>query len=315
MDNPQEGFASPTDQPTPTTNAPAAPTRFTREIFIGPHGPRSGWRFAIYLTGFLAVLFSLSFLVKWLLPHRPHAVPAMWGFFIGESEFLVSALLPALALARFERRPFGAYGLPRRDAFGKQFWTGALWGIAAITVLLLVMRGSGAFYFGGLALHGARVLKFALFWGVLFLMVGFAEEFLFRGYSLFTLTQGMGFWPAALLLSAIFGAVHLGNQGEAWIGGVAAGCIALFFCLTLRRTGALWFAVGMHASWDWGESFLYSVPDSGAVVPGHLLNSSFHGPQWLTGGTVGPEGSVLVFVLIAVMWVVFDRLYPAKQAA
>jgi membrane protease YdiL (CAAX protease family) len=315
MNNPPEGLVSATDRPGPTTDMRASPNRLSREIFIGPHGPRSGWRFAIYLACFLAVLFLLSFVVKLLLPHRPHAVPAMWGFLIGESEFLVSAMLPAVALARFERSPFGAYGLPRQGAFGKQFWIGALWGIVAITVLLLVMRGSGAFYFGGLALHGARMLKFALFWGVLFLMVGFAEEFLFRGYSLFTLAQGMGFWPAALLLSAVFGAVHLGNQGEAWIGGVAAACIALFFCLTIRRTGALWFAVGMHASWDWGESFLYSVPDSGAVVPGHLLNSSFHGSPWLTGGTVGPEGSVLVFVLIALMWVVFDRVYPARDGS
>jgi membrane protease YdiL (CAAX protease family) len=87
--------------------------------------------------------------------------------------------------------------------------------------------------------------------------------------------------------------------------------IGLFFCFTLRRTGSLWFAVGMHASWDWGESYLYSVPDSGGMVPGHLLNSSFHGPRWLTGGSVGPEGSVLVFVVIAAAWVVFDLIYPA----
>jgi hypothetical protein len=45
-------------------------------------------------------------------------------------------------------------------------------------------------------------------------------------------------------------------------------------------------------------------------VPGHLLNSSFHGPAWLTGGSVGPEGSVLVFVVIVAMWVLFDRIYP-----
>jgi hypothetical protein len=71
----------------------------------------------------------------------------------------------------------------------------------------------------------------------------------------------------------------------------------------------LWFAVGLHASWDYSESFIYSVPDSGIVVPGHLLNSSFHGPRWLTGGTVGPEGSALVFVVLGAMFVVFDRLY------
>jgi hypothetical protein len=60
---------------------------------------------------------------------------------------------------------------------------------------------------------------------------------------------------------------------------------------------------------------LYSVPDSGGMVTGHLLNSSFHGSRWLTGGSVGPEGSVLVFVVIALMWLVFDRLYPRSRAA
>ena len=65
---------------------------------------------------------------------------------------------------------------------------------------------------------------------------------------------------------------------------------------------------------DWGETFLYSVPDSGTVEPGHLLSSSLHGPDWLSGGSVGPEGSVLCFVVIALVWVVFDRAYPRATA-
>jgi hypothetical protein len=68
--------------------------------------------------------------------------------------------------------------------------------------------------------------------------------------------------------------------------------------------------VGFHLSFDWGETFLYSVPNSGTVEPGHLLNSSFHGPMWLTGGSVGPEGSIFVFVLIALLWILLDRMYP-----
>jgi hypothetical protein len=158
------------------------------------------------------------------------------------------------------------------------------------------------------------VLKFAAFWAVLFLVVGLFEEFVTRGYTQFTLTQGIGFWPAAILLSAAFGAIHLGNQGEGWIGALGAACIGLFFCLTLRRTGTLWFAVGMHASWDWGETFFYSVPDSGLIAPGHLLKSSFHGSRWLTGGSVGPEGSVLLVLIIAVLWITFDRLYPEVKS-
>jgi hypothetical protein len=230
-----------------------------------------------------------------------------------ECLLLVAALLPALFLSKLEGRRFGTYGLPVHGAFGKQFWLGAVWGLAAITVLLLVMRGFGVFYFGYLALHGMRVLKFAAFWGAVFLAVGLYEDFLFRGYSLFTLGEAIGFWPAAILLSFTFGFIHLGNSGESCLGALAAACIGLFFCLTLRRTGTLWFAVGMHASWDWGESFLYSVPDSGQVAPGHLLSSSFHGARWLTGGSVGPEGSVFVFVLTAGMWLLFDRLYPSAQ--
>jgi membrane protease YdiL (CAAX protease family) len=228
----------------------------------------------------------------------------------GEVTLLLAASIPALIMARIEKRPFSAYGLPPRDAFGKLFWLGTLWGIVAITVLLGAMRAVHVFYFGHLELHGLRIVKFAIFWGLFFWLVGLFEEFLFRGYTQYTLTSGIRFWPSAILLSALFGRVHLENKGEAWAGALAAGLIGLFFCLTLRRTGNLWFAVGFHFSFDWGETFLYSVPKSGNTFPGHLLSSSLQGPAWLSGGTVGPEGSVLVFVLIAALWIVFDRMYP-----
>jgi uncharacterized protein len=172
------------------------------------------------------------------------------------------------------------------------------------------MYGLGLFHVGRLAMHGPRILKFAAFWAIMFLLVGFFEDFLFRGYSQFTLTRMVGFWPAAILLSCVFGLVHLQNAGEEWSGLLAAAAIGFFFCLTLRRTGNLWFAVGFHAAWDWGETFFYSVPDSGTIFPGHLLKSSFHGPRWLTGGVVGPEGSVLCFVVIAIVWAAFAKVYP-----
>lgn len=310
-DRAENGAFAPTVASPQAAASPQAES-LLHSVFMGPDGLRSGWRFAIYLVAFFALLFLITFVTKPFLHLRPHQTPPVWVFLLGEFESLIAATLPAFALAKYEKRAFGSYGLPLQSAFGKQFWVGLTWGICAITVLMLVMRGAGVFYFGGLALHGLRIAKFAAFWAALFLVVGLFEEFITRGYTQFILTRGMGFWPAALLLSAAFGAIHLGNKGEAWIGALAAACIGLFFCLTLRRTGSLWFAVGMHASWDWGESFLYSVPDSGQVAPGHLLGSSFHGSRWLTGGSVGPEGSVLVFVLIAAMWVLFDRLYPVE---
>jgi hypothetical protein len=246
-----------------------------------------------------------------LLDHiEPHLAIRIWLDLVAEVGSFVVVAIPAVVMGRIERRPFGDYGLPRHSAFGKSFWLGMVWGIAAITALVLVIGGFGDFSLGHTALHGARILKFAAFWGAYFVVVGFFEEFLLRGYTQFTLTRGIGFWPAALALSAVFAALHFGNQGETWIGLLAVAAIGLFLCLTLRRTGNLWFAVGFHASWDWGESYLYSVPDSGGMVTGHLVHSSFHGSRWITGGSVGPEGSVLVFVVIALTWVAFDRMYP-----
>jgi membrane protease YdiL (CAAX protease family) len=239
----------------------------------------------------------------------------LWSMMLEELGDLLAAVIPAVVLMRVERRPWRAYGLPATQALGQLFWMGALWGFVGISLLMCSLYGLHGFAFGHLVLHGERLLRFAIFWAVMFLLVGLFEEFLLRGYSQFTLARGIGFWPAAVVLSVSFGLTHLRNEGEHWTGLAAAACIGFFFCLTLRRTGSLWFAVGFHAAWDWGETYFYSVPDSGTVFPGHLLSSSMHGPLWLSGGSVGPEGSVLCFVVIAVVWIAFDRMYPAGGSA
>ena len=294
-------------EPSSTTLRPPSFHAPVHNIFVGDQGLRAGWRFLLYVGLWRVFLVLIIALVRYAEPHEAHGI---WQELIAELELLLSAVLPALVMAAIEKRSFYEYGLPLRRAFGKSFWVGAVWGIVAITALVLAAGGIGDFSFGSLALHGARILKFAAFWAGFFLVVGLFEEFLLRGYPQFTLTEGIGFWPAAILLSSLFAALHLGNSGETWVGLLAVAALGLFLCLTLRRTGTLWFAVGFHAAWDWSESFLYSVPDSGAMVTGHLLRSSFHGSRWITGGSVGPEGSVLVFVVIGLTWVAFDRLYP-----
>jgi uncharacterized protein len=239
----------------------------------------------------------------------------LWAMLLEEFGSFVAAVIPALILAQIERRPWREYGLPIKAAFGRLFWIGGVWGFAGISLLMLSLYGAHAFGFGHLVLHGARLLRFAAFWAVMFLLVGLFEEFLLRGYLQFTLGRGIGFWPAAVTLSCGFGLIHLRNEGEQWTGLLAAAFIGFFFCLTLRRTGNLWFAVGFHAAWDWGETYFYSVPDSGMVAPGHLLSSSMRGAPWLSGGTVGPEGSVLCFAVIAVVWLIFERVYRGSPEA
>jgi uncharacterized protein len=144
----------------------------------------------------------------------------------------------------------------------------------------------------------------ATIYGLVFILVALREEFRARGYALFTLSAGIGFWPAAILSSAFFGYSHHGNTGEDWIGLFNAGLFGLLTCFLLRRTGNLWMPIGVHMAFDWGETYFYGVADSGQVLPGHLLNSSSTGRTWLSGGTVGPEGSVLCTFLILVLWLI-----------
>ncbi|HKW16550.1 MAG TPA: CPBP family intramembrane glutamic endopeptidase [Terriglobales bacterium] len=291
-------------------SVPRQPPRHpSQSIFGDENGVWPIWRVVVYGFAYYILRELLLTIARAAVYGRSDRVSPLWLLLLEEGLLLAAAIIPAVVLSKLEGRNFGVYGLPARGAFGKQFWAGAFWGLAAITVLLLTMRGTGLFEFGHIAVHGFHALKFAIFWGLFFLVVALYEDFLFRGYSLLTLSEAIGFWPTAVLLSLLFGFIHLGNHGETWVGALGAACIGLFFCLTLRRTGNLWFAVGMHAAWDWGESFLYAVPDSGTLVPGRLMRPSFHGNRWLTGGSVGPEASVLVFVLIAAMWIVFDRVY------
>jgi uncharacterized protein len=298
---------------TSPTEAPdfAVQPSYARTVFLGPEGLRPGWGLGFYVV----MYYVLQYFVLRSAASVELGANGLWSMMLEEFGMLLAAVIPALLLGRVERRPWSVYGLPLRRAFGKLFWVGAVWGFASITLLLAMMYGVRVFDVGHLAIHGARIARFAAFWAVYFLLVGCFEDFLFRGYSQFTLSRAVGFWPAAVLLSCAFGLIHLRNGGEQWPGLLAAAVIGLFFCLTLRRTGSLWFAVGFHAAWDWGETFFYSVPDSGTVFPGHLLKSSFHGPGWLTGGVVGPEGSLLCFVVIAVAWIAFARAYSGVTYA
>jgi hypothetical protein len=262
-----------------------------------------------YLVAFLAIQ-KFAVQLAWV---HDFGDSDLWSRMLEEVGDLLAAVIPAVVLIRVERRPWSAYGLPGRQAFGRRFWMGALWGFVAISVVIVGLYGAHAFSFGHIVLHGKRLLHFVAFWTIYFVLVGLFEDFLFRGYAQFTLARGIGFWPAAFVLSSIFGLIHRGNEGERWSGVVIAILIGLFFCLTLRRTGSLWFAIGFHAAWDWGETFFYSVPDSGTVWPGHLLSSSLRGPAWLTGGSVGPEGSLLCFAVITLVWAAFDRIYPGSS--
>jgi hypothetical protein len=295
------------NEPAPASSSLRQRSSASQDIFFDSQGLRPIWRLVLYIGVYKLLKFFLVLMMSALVEGP---LLQLWLMLIAEAGLLIAALTPAFFLSRLEERPVGSYGLNFQHGFGKLFLTGVGWGAVAITSLMLIMDSVGVFNLGTLTLHGLRLWKFAVFWAGFFLIVAVYEEFLTRGYTQFTLCKEIGFWPAAIVLSIAFGVLHDNNPGETLPGLASAALIGLFFCLTLRRTGNLWFAVGFHAAWDWGESYLYSVPNSGELAPGRLLRSSLHGPRWLSGGSVGPEGSVLVFVVIICAWLIFDRVYP-----
>ncbi len=246
---------------------------------------RSGWRVLI----FFLVVFALVVVLGTLSPRV--------GNF--DLHFLPSELMQALAAAgatlvmtRIDRRPFTAYGLSS-DRGARNFAAGAGAGFAALSLLIGLLTLTGVCRFGGAALSGTAAVPWALYWIAVFALVGWSEETISRGYPMFVLAESIGFRPAAVIVALLFGLGHLGNGGEQYLGIFNAVLAGLVFAYSVRWSGSLWWAFGAHMSWDWAESFFYGTADSGALVRHHFLSASPSGPSWISGGTAGPEGSIL----------------------
>jgi len=125
--------------------------------------------------------------------------------------------------------------------------------------------------------------------------------------------EGNGFWQAAWVTSTLFGCVHTGNNGENWIGIFAAALIGFVFVVSIRVTGSAWWAIGCHAAWDWAETYFYGAADSGNVATGHYLTTTPAGNALWSGGTDGPEGSLLVLPVIVLLLLAILVLYGRKR--
>ncbi len=280
---------------------PQPPKRGVHWIFFGAEGLRAGWGVLLFVLLFLGFGFLTAQVLRHLLPHshRSAVLPLRLAF-ISETAQMVPLLLATAIMALIESRSLLAYGY-QGPARAVRFISGLVWGFVALSALVLVLWKARLLAFDGVQLHGPAIWKYALGWGLLFLVVGVFEESTLRGYLQFTLTRGIGFWWGALLLSSLFGFSHGTNPGETPVGLFTAAAVGLVFCLSLWYTGSLWWAVGCHAGWDWAESYLYGTSDSGMVARGHLLGEHPTGQLLWSGGTTGPEGSLLALVLIAVM--------------
>jgi len=211
---------------------------------------------------------------------------------------------------------------------GQIFQYAALWGIAFLLVgfveegmfrcFLLATLTRGVNFWWALGMVGAICLYLALttkgnaVWGVYLLaLLGLVPCLLLHVNKV----EGSNFWQAAWVTSALFGFVHTGNNGENWIGIFAAAGIGFAFVVSVRVTGSAWWAIGCHAAWDWTETFFYGAADSGNVATGHYLTTAPAGSALWSGGTDGPEGSVLVLAVIVMLIVALVAIYGRARDA
>jgi membrane protease YdiL (CAAX protease family) len=316
MPEPAINLASESSLSQPTLPPPSAPS-----IFRGPNGIRAGWRVLIFLAivaGLVAAVNLVVWTVMHFVLHRPLHLGTASSLspaaaVLSDGAILLFTGLAALIMSRIEHRKWGQYGLPLRLAFRQDFWIGTLAGFLAISTSLFAIFSFHGFHLAGMAIHGKTILTATAAWTAAFVIVGLGEEFAFRGYLQFTLTTGMGFWPSAIVLSLLFALAHAANPGETKFGLFSVVCFGMLFCLIVRRTGNLWWVVGFHAGWDWGQTFFYGVADSGLPAYQNLFNSSFSGPRWLTGGSVGPEASIFTPLTLLLVAIVFSRFYRENR--
>jgi membrane protease YdiL (CAAX protease family) len=314
---------------------PPTPPSALRKTFMGKDGLRAGWSLLIFMAIFAAIAFCINVIAHKLYPAAANsgkAAAELMGkpafLLTGESLQFLLVLLITWIMSKVERRPYSVYGLGGSRKLA-HFLAGLAWGVTCLSLLVLTLWKTGLLVIDSRLLFGSNILRYGAIWLLGFLMVGLFEEYLTRGYLQYTLTRGLaglyqwafktrhsaalGFWTSAAIFSILFGLGHGKNPGESPIGLLSAGLVAIVFCLSLWRTGSLWWAIGFHASWDWAQSFLYGVADSGLMVQHHLLATHPIGKPLLSGGATGPEGSIFIIAILAIMTLIIVSTLPRTR--
>jgi uncharacterized protein len=301
-----------------------------RKIFIGKDGLRAAWSVLIFILIFGAVVAAALFSAQklHLIDLKQTGTFSLTFAYVNEGISVFGVLLATWIMSKIERRTLSVYGY---GGFRKlwYFLAGLGSGIFLISLLVGILWKSGLLAFEGRLIFGTDIFRYGALWALVFFLVGIFEESLTRGYLLFTLTRGfagfyqwvfktrhnttMGFWTAAFILSIVFYLGHTSNPGESPVGLLSVFIGGLFFSLSVWRTGSLWWAIGMHAAWDWGQSFLFGVADSGIMVQHHLLGTHPMGRPVLSGGTTGPEGSIFILGVLALGSLIIVFTLPKAQ--
>jgi membrane protease YdiL (CAAX protease family) len=284
--------------------------RAFKSLFICTDGRlRHAWRAALYFLVGNFVVLPLAY--RAIRPFAGNELSAR-NILLGELALFSGALACTFLFARYEGRRVDSYGLPIGQALGARTFEGALAGILMAGAVAGGMYALGGMQVHGFATTGASLWISALAWLAANVCIGVAEEFWYRSYLLQSLWRAFGFWPGALLIALVFTADHyFFKTGENVWDVVTLMSLSLLMCYSVLRTGTLWFAVGFHVAFDYMQLFVIGTPNGSQLPIGRLLDVSFSGPAWLTGGVLGTEASFLMYPMIALLWLYVWLRFPA----
>ncbi len=201
---------------------------------------------------------------------------------------MVAELLGAtlLTVALYDRMPAASVGL------GVHRWMLREWGTGILLGLLTASLASAPALMFGEIRPGGGDLSFLAYLAAYILLAAAFEELIFRGYLYQRLVELCGVTAATLLASAGFALAHLGAPQMTPLALVNLVLGGVFFSVCWIRTGSLWLPIALHATWNLALAGLFGLPVSGRDLGSGLLLTSPAGPEWLTGGSFGPEGGI-----------------------
>ncbi|HEM3670458.1 TPA: CPBP family intramembrane metalloprotease [Streptococcus suis] len=224
--------------------------------------------------------------------------------------------LAIILWARFvEKSPWLGLGIRKKGAL-KDFLLG--WGIGAAMLItcVLLMWGFGAIQVTSFQFSANLVGEFlilVLAWSI----QGTAEELLTRGWMFSSLAAKHNIPVGILVSSLFFSFLHLGNDGISLIPLLDLTLFAILACLVMLKTGNLWVIGGLHAAWNCFQGNVFAFPVSGTQTGQAFIAVETSGPDWLSGGAFGVEGSVISLLIQAGMitWLVYELYFtsPSNQ--
>jgi CAAX protease family protein len=279
------------------------------QIFINDAGRlRSGWRLLTFVGLFIAILFLLGTVVRVALAIIFNVAPQITPSetiqdLVFRSLYLLAALLAGYLCGRWlEGLPWRALGLSLHEHWFKHFAIGSLFGIAALTLAVVIATVGGGLHFELPTTDSVmRIVQTLIVTAFGFVVAAFAEEAMFRGYPLQTLTRAHLAWLGILINFVFFAAAHLNNPNWVMLGAFNTGLAGVWFAVAYLRSRSLWFPAGIHWAWNWTLGSLFGLPVSGitSFVKYPLLKGSDLGPSWLTGGSYGIEGGIAGMIALA----------------